>query len=139
MRRTLVARLACSVLGFAAAAVALPSTRADALASVPRLSVTTVVSGLDHPWDVAFLPDGTMFFTQRFTPQAGMDPMQARMMAVMMPVMMGVISWNLSSGLGIYWAVGNLIGLAQQVWMNNTEFGRQVRAHHEERARKPRK
>jgi len=81
----------------------------------------------------------TMFFTQRFTPQAGMDPTQQRMMAVMMPVMMGVISWNLSSGLGLYWAVGNLIGLVQQVWMNNTEFGRQVRAHQEERARKPRK
>jgi YidC/Oxa1 family membrane protein insertase len=97
---------------------------------------------LAGPDPLHFLPIGiilTMFFTQRFTPQAGMDPTQQRMMAVMMPVMMGVISWNLSAGLGIYWAIGNVIGLAQQVWMNNTEFGRQIRAHQEERARKPRK
>ncbi|MDP9268548.1 MAG: membrane protein insertase YidC [Acidobacteriota bacterium] len=100
------------------------------------------IHDLAAPDTLHLLPIGiiiTMFFTQRFTPQAGMDPMQQRMMAVMMPVMMGVISWNLSSGLGLYWAVGNLIGLAQQIWMNNTEFGRQVRAHAEERARKPRK
>lgn len=31
----------------------------------PALSVVPVVSGLDHPWDLAFVPDGTMFFTQR--------------------------------------------------------------------------
>jgi aldose sugar dehydrogenase len=30
----------------------------------PPLTVTTVVSGLDHPWDVAFA-DGTMIYTER--------------------------------------------------------------------------
>ena len=29
------------------------------------LSHTTVLSGLADPWDMAFLPDGTMFFTQK--------------------------------------------------------------------------
>jgi YidC/Oxa1 family membrane protein insertase len=94
---------------------------------------------LAAPDPTHMLPIGiivTMFLTQRMTPQAGMDPTQQRMMAVMMPVMMGVISWNLSAGLGIYWAIGNLIGVVQQVWMNNTDFGRQMRAHAEERARK---
>jgi glucose/arabinose dehydrogenase len=38
---------------------------ADAVAAGPQLHVTTLVSGLDHPWDVGFLSDGTMFFTQR--------------------------------------------------------------------------
>ena len=31
----------------------------------PALNVTTVVSGLEIPWDVGFLPDGTMLFTER--------------------------------------------------------------------------
>jgi glucose/arabinose dehydrogenase len=30
-----------------------------------RLRVTEVVIGLDHPWSVAFLPDGTMLVTER--------------------------------------------------------------------------
>ena len=36
----------------------------------------------------------TMFFMQRMTPQAGMDPAQQKMMNIMMPVMMGFISFN---------------------------------------------
>jgi hypothetical protein len=31
----------------------------------PTLSVSTVVSGLDAPWDIGFLPDGSMLFTER--------------------------------------------------------------------------
>lgn len=81
----------------------------------------------------------TMFLTQRLTPQAGMDPVQQKMMMVMMPVMLGWISWNLAAGLSLYWAIGNLLAIVQQLWMNNTEFGRQMRAHAEERARKHRK
>jgi glucose/arabinose dehydrogenase len=31
----------------------------------PTLTTTNLVTGLTNPWDMAFLPDGTMFFTQR--------------------------------------------------------------------------
>src|SRR5689334_2940960 len=31
----------------------------------PSLTVTTVVRGLDHPWDIGFLPNGTMLVTER--------------------------------------------------------------------------
>ena len=31
----------------------------------PDIRVTTLVSGLSRPWDIAFTPDGTMLFTQR--------------------------------------------------------------------------
>src|SRR4051794_37757898 len=31
----------------------------------PVTRVSTVVSGLDHPWDLAFLPNGNMVFTER--------------------------------------------------------------------------
>jgi len=58
------------------------------------------------------------------------------MMSVMMPLMIGVISLNLAAGLGIYWTIGNLIAIAQQYWVNNTEFGREMRAEMEKRAAK---
>ena len=32
---------------------------------VPKITATQVLDGLDAPWDMAFLPDGTMFFTER--------------------------------------------------------------------------
>ena len=34
-------------------------------AKAPSLTHTTVLSDLESPWDMAFLPDGTMFFTEK--------------------------------------------------------------------------
>ena len=34
-------------------------------AAAPNLSATPVLSKLTNPWDMAFLPDGTMFFTEK--------------------------------------------------------------------------
>ena len=111
-------------------------------------TVLTVAIELRHaPWlwikDLA-APDpiyllpisfvGTMFFLQRLTPQAGMDPMQQKMMSIMMPVMLGFVSINLASGLCVYWAMGNLISIVQQLVVNRTAFGREVRAEIEKRA-----
>jgi YidC/Oxa1 family membrane protein insertase len=79
----------------------------------------------------------TTLAVQKMTPQAGMDPAQQKVMTLMMPVMLGVISWNLSSGLCVYWVVGNLISIIQQYWTNNyTHFGKEMRAEAEKRARK---
>jgi len=89
------------------------------------------------PWHI--LPIGiiiTMLFTQRMTPQAGMDPAQQKMMNLMMPVMLGVISWNLAAGLCLYWSEGNLIAFVQQTIMNRTKLGREMREMMEKRARK---
>ncbi|MEO0822134.1 MAG: PQQ-dependent sugar dehydrogenase [Pseudomonadota bacterium] len=36
-----------------------------ATAEAPGLSHSTVLSGLENPWDMAFLADGTMFFTEK--------------------------------------------------------------------------
>ncbi len=36
-----------------------------AFAQGPTLTHETVLSGLEDPWDMAFLPDGTMFFTEK--------------------------------------------------------------------------
>jgi YidC/Oxa1 family membrane protein insertase len=80
----------------------------------------------------------TMFVTQKSTPQAGMDPAQQKMLQLMTPVMMGIISWNLAAGLGIYWAISNIIAWAQQIAINQTEFGKQVRKSVERRAMRKR-
>jgi YidC/Oxa1 family membrane protein insertase len=89
------------------------------------------------PWHI--LPIGifiTMLFMQRMTPQAGMDPSQQKLMNVMMPVMMGFLSWSFASGLCLYWAEGNLIAIVQQVVMNRTSLGREMREMAAKRARK---
>ena len=73
---------------------------------------------------------------QRMTPQAGMDPAQQRMLTVMMPLMMGFIFFRLPAGLNLYYAVSNLIMIAQQAVMNRTKQGREMRELMEKRARK---
>jgi YidC/Oxa1 family membrane protein insertase len=74
--------------------------------------------------------------TQRMTPQTGMDPQQQKMMNVMMPLMMGFIFFRLAAGLNLYYAVVNLIGIAQQSVMNRTALGREMREIMAKRARK---
>jgi YidC/Oxa1 family membrane protein insertase len=81
----------------------------------------------------------TMFFMQRMTPQAGMDPAQQKMMNFMMPAMMGFISKNLPAGLSLYWAMGQLIGIVQQAALNRTSLGREMREMMAKRARKKEK
>ena len=78
----------------------------------------------------------TMFLMQRMTPQAGMDPAQQKMMNIMMPGMLGVMAWTLPSGLGLYWAAGQVIGIAQQAVMNRTSLGQEMREMMAKRARK---
>jgi YidC/Oxa1 family membrane protein insertase len=73
---------------------------------------------------------------QRMTPQAGMDPAQQRMMTVMMPLMMGFFFFKLAAGLSLYYAVVNLIGIAQQAVMNRTHLGQEMREIMAKRARK---
>jgi glucose/arabinose dehydrogenase len=41
------------------------ASTAPAAANGPTLSHTTVLADLADPWDMAFLPDGTMFFTEK--------------------------------------------------------------------------
>jgi YidC/Oxa1 family membrane protein insertase len=79
------------------------------------------------------------FIVQKMTPQGGMDPQQQRMMNVMMPVMLTVISWNLSSGLCLYWVVGNIVAMLMQMALNRTELGREQRALAAKRAAKQKK
>ena len=78
----------------------------------------------------------SQFLVQFYTPSPGVDPQQQKMMAFMMPAFSGYITWNYASGLALYWAVGNLIGIAQQAVMNRTALGRETRELAAKRARR---
>ncbi len=45
--------------------VALASVGFTGCIQNPPMTVTPVVTGLDHVWDIGFLPDGTMLYTER--------------------------------------------------------------------------
>lgn len=69
----------------------------------------------------------SMFLVQYLTPSPGVDPTQQRMMAFTMPAVFGFMTWSVASGLALYWACGNIIGIIQQVVMNRTGMGREMR------------
>ena len=63
MNRLLIAALPCAL-----AACGTPTgttTTTDAQGTVPVLSHTVLLTKLDSPWDMAFLPNSTMFFTEK--------------------------------------------------------------------------
>ena len=63
MKRLLLAALPCVLI---AGSPAVPEkTGAPARSGFPSLTHTVVLTKLDGPWDMAFLPDGTMFFTEK--------------------------------------------------------------------------
>ncbi len=78
----------------------------------------------------------SMFLSQFFTPSGAMDQKQQRMMAFMMPVFFGFIMWNLGAGVSLYYAGSNLISVVQQLAINRTSMGREMRAIAAKRASK---
>lgn len=59
----------------------------------------------------------SQFLLSKMTPAAGMDPQQQRIM-MFMPLMFGFMFYGQSSGLVLYWLVGNLVAIVQQ-WAFN--------------------
>jgi YidC/Oxa1 family membrane protein insertase len=61
-----------------------------------------------------------MYLMTKMTPQTTTDPAQQKMMSLM-PLMFGFFFFNLSSGLNLYMFTSNLVGIAQQVYLNRSE------------------
>jgi YidC/Oxa1 family membrane protein insertase len=78
----------------------------------------------------------SMFLTQYITPSPGMDPMQRRMMAFILPIFMGSFLWHYASGLALYWATGNVLNLALQIFINQSTYGKEMHAIAARRAAK---
>jgi len=66
---------------------------------------------------LAILVGGTMWVQQKMTQAPTVDPRQqstTRMMTLMMPFMFGLLTLLFPSGLALFWAVSNIIGIVTQ-------------------------
>ena len=82
----------------------------------------------------------SMFVVQKISPQTGGDPMQQNMMLIGMPLVIGWLSHAMASGLAVYWVWSNVVMIVQQLVMNRTAFGKEIRAMAVKRATgKPRR
>jgi len=69
---------------------------------------------------LAIIVGGTMWVQQKMTQAPAVDPRQestSRMISLMMPVMFGVLTLMFPNGLGLYWAVSNIIGIIAQYFV----------------------
>ncbi len=74
----------------------------------------------DPYWILANIVGGTMWAQQKMTTAPSVDPRQqstARMMTLMMPFMFGFLTLMFPSGLALYWAVSNIIGIITQYFV----------------------
>ncbi len=85
------------------------------------------LSSPDPLFLIPILVIATQMILQRMSPSGGMDPQQQKMMNFMMPLMIGVFSWSVASGLGVYWVTGVVVMIVQQMIMNRTELGQEIR------------
>jgi YidC/Oxa1 family membrane protein insertase len=69
-------------------------------------------------------------------PATGMSKEQQKMMNMMTPVMFAMFTWSVASGLGLYIITGTVVQIIQQMIMNETPMGREMRAMSEKRALK---
>jgi YidC/Oxa1 family membrane protein insertase len=69
---------------------------------------------------LAIMVGGTMWIQQKMTQAPAVDPRQestSRMMTLMMPLMFGFLTFTFAAGLGLYWAVSNIIGIIAQYFV----------------------
>jgi YidC/Oxa1 family membrane protein insertase len=97
------------------------------------------LSDLSAPDHLHIIPIATivlMMVMQRMMPATGMSKEQQKMMNMMTPVMFALFTWSVASGLGLYIITGTVVQIVQQMIMNQTEMGREMRAMAEKRALK---
>ncbi len=75
------------------------------------------LSGKDPYYVTPLIMGVTMFVQQKMTPNAGMDPTQAKMM-LMLPVVFTFMFLSFPSGLVLYWLVNNILTIGQQYYIN---------------------
>ncbi len=69
---------------------------------------------------LAIIVGGTMWVQQKMTTAPTVDPRQQstnRMMTLLMPLMFGFLTLMFPSGLALYWAISNIIGIVTQYFV----------------------
>jgi YidC/Oxa1 family membrane protein insertase len=94
------------------------------------------LSAPDHLHIIPIATIVMMMIMQRMMPAAGISKEQQRMMNMMTPMMFALITWSQASGLGLYIITGTVFSILQQMVMNQTEMGKEMRALAEKRAAK---
>ncbi len=67
---------------------------------------------------LAVISGVTTFFQQKLTTPATTGNDQTQMMLYIMPIMFGFFTWQVNAGIGLYWVVSNVVGIAQQYLIN---------------------
>ena len=67
---------------------------------------------------LAILSGITTFFQQKLTTPNTTGNDQTQMMLYIMPVMFGFFTYQVNAGIGLYWVVSNIVGIAQQYLIN---------------------
>jgi len=76
--------------------------------------------GASRNFLLAIIVGGTRWVQQRMTQAPSVDPRQesqSRMMLLMMPLMFGFLTFLFPSGLALYWAVSNIVGIITQYFV----------------------
>ena len=74
----------------------------------------------DQTMVLAIIVGGTMWVQQKMTTAPSMDPRQqstSQMMTMMMPLMFGMFTLMFPSGLALFWAASNIIGIVTQYFV----------------------
>jgi YidC/Oxa1 family membrane protein insertase len=85
-----------------------------------------------------FIIIALMYLSQKSMPQGGMDPAQQKMLTWMTPIMFGFFSWSTAAGLSVYWMISTFLGYVQQIFINRSALGQQVRKAQERRSTRKR-
>ena len=83
--------------------------------STPSFLWLQDLSAVDQTWTLPALAAISTYIQSKQT-QAG-DSKQAKVMTVLLPLFIGYISTTFPSGLVLYWAMSNVVQIAQTWWM----------------------
>jgi len=81
---------------------------------------------------LAVLSGITTFFQQKLTTPNTTANDQTQMMLYIMPIMFGFFTYQVNAGIGLYWVVSNIVGIAQQYLINEYFIVKEHLQHKEE-------
>lgn len=81
---------------------------------------------------LAIISGVTTFFQQKLTTPTTGGNDQTQMLLYIMPVMFGFFTYQVNAGVGLYWVVSNIVGIAQQYLINEYFIVKEHLHHNEE-------